>query len=304
MPPSAVRRQPTGSGTPWWGLVSATAAPVLLIGGWTAAAARQSSAFDPVVETISALAARGADDRWLMTTALAGLGVCHLTTALALRAAATPGRVVLGVGGAATLLVAAFPLPAMDGHSPAHTAAAGTAFVALAVWPLVARRDGGGPVLGTGATIAGGVVLLGLVGWFFAQLLTDGPRVGLSERVAAGAQALWPMVAAWSSRRMPVKTIRWGVIGSGGIAATFVEDLRLLTDDAAEVVAVGSRSRSSAEAFAGEHGIARAHPSYADLVADDEVDAVYVSTIHPTHHDAACSPSRPGRQCWSRSRSP
>lgn len=84
-----------------------------------------------------------------------------------------------------------------------------------------------------------------------------------------------------------VKTIRWGVIGSGGIAATFVEDLRLLTDDAAEVVAVGSRSRSSAESFAGEHGIARAHPSYADLVADDEVDAVYVSTIHPTHHDAA-----------------
>lgn len=201
MPPSAVSRQPTGSGTPWWGLVSATAAPVLLIGGWTAAAARQSSPFDPVVETISALAARGADDRWLMTTALAGLGVCHLTTALALRAAATPGRVVLGVGGAATLLVAAFPLPAMDGHSPAHTAAAGTAFVALAVWPLVARRDGGGPVLGTAATIAGGVVLLGLVGWFFAQLLTDGPRVGLSERVAAGAQALWPMVAAWSSRR-------------------------------------------------------------------------------------------------------
>ena len=65
--------------------------------------------------------------------------------------------------------------------------------------------------LALGAALAGlvastavlmGCMALGLVGWFFAQLLTDGPRVGLSERVAAGAQALWPMVAAWSSRRI------------------------------------------------------------------------------------------------------
>ena len=49
------------------GCVSSAAAPVLLIGGWTVAAGRQRGGFDPVVETISALAAHGADDRWLMT---------------------------------------------------------------------------------------------------------------------------------------------------------------------------------------------------------------------------------------------
>jgi hypothetical membrane protein len=141
--------------TPWWGLVSSVAAPVLLIGGWTVAAGRQRGGFDPVVETISALAAHGADDRWLMTTALAGLGACHVTTALALRSAASPGRVLLALGGVATLLVA-----------------------------------------------AAGAVLLGLVGWFFVELVADTYRVGLSERVAAGAQSLWPLAAALGARRL------------------------------------------------------------------------------------------------------
>jgi hypothetical membrane protein len=187
---------------PWWGIVSASAAPVLLIGGWTVAAARQRGGFDPVVETISALAAHGADDRWLMTTALAGLGACHLTTALALRYAATPGRVVLGLGGVATVLVAAFPQPADGGGSAAHTAAAGVAFVALGGWPLLSGRSGSGawPVR-PGTSVAAGAVLLVLVGWFFTELVADSDRVGLSERAAAGAQAVWPLLVAWGSRR-------------------------------------------------------------------------------------------------------
>ncbi len=82
-----------------------------------------------------------------------------------------------------------------------------------------------------------------------------------------------------------MSSIRWGVIGTGGIASAFVADLRLLPD--AEVVAVGSRQAPSAEAFAREHDVPKAHPSYAELVADEDVDVVYVSTIHPSHHDAA-----------------
>ncbi|OII39729.1 oxidoreductase [Curtobacterium sp. MMLR14_010] len=79
-------------------------------------------------------------------------------------------------------------------------------------------------------------------------------------------------------------TVRWGVIGTGGIARTFVGDCT-----AAGVVftAVGSRTQESAESFAAEYGIARAHGSYADLVADDEVDAVYVATPHSRHAEDA-----------------
>ena len=80
-------------------------------------------------------------------------------------------------------------------------------------------------------------------------------------------------------------TFRWGVIGTGFIADTFVRDLALLPDHA--VVAVGSRSREAADTFADRHAIPHRHASYADLVADPEVDAVYVATPHPGHHDAA-----------------
>lgn len=185
----------------WWGLVSSAAAPVLLIGGWTAAAAQQQGGFDPVVETISALAAYGADERWLMTAALTGLGLCHLTTAAALRGAAPVGRVALAAGGVATVLVAVFPLPADESGSMEHTVVAGTAFLALAVWPAGAwRRAAAGPLRPT-VSLAAAAALLGLVGWFGAELSADGDRVGLAERVAAGAQSLWPLAAVWGSRR-------------------------------------------------------------------------------------------------------
>jgi len=53
------------------------------------------------------------------------------------------------------------------------------------------------------------------------------------------------------------------------------------------VVAVGSRRQESANEFAREHSIARAYPSYDQLVSDAGVDVVYVATPHPGHHDAA-----------------
>jgi Protein of unknown function (DUF998) len=199
---------------PWWGVLSAAAAPVLLIGGWTVAASRQRGRFDPVVETISALAARGATDRAIMTAALTGLGVCHLVTALSLRPAATAGRVVLGAGGLATLLVAAFPLPADDSGSTPHGLAAGTAFVALAVWPALAVRrsplarrfvtytDGtAGSPFRPGVAVPAAAVLVGLLTWFGAELAADRGLVGLSERAAAGAQAIWPLATVVLIRR-------------------------------------------------------------------------------------------------------
>ena len=188
---------------PAWGVVSSLAAPVLLIGGWTLAARLQPAAFDPVVDTISALAARDAVDRWVMTAALYGVGACHFVTALALRPAARPGRVLLGVAGLATAAVALFPLPEGDGSSAAHTVAAGLSFGALAVWPALAARAHGPGALRRRVAVPAAVALLGLVGWFVVELAADSGRVGLSERVAAGAQALWPLVTMLSLRRRP-----------------------------------------------------------------------------------------------------
>ena len=60
----------------------------------------------------------------------------------------------------------------------------------------------------------------------------------------------------------------------------FGDDLRQLAD--AEVVAVGSRSQSGADAFADRFGIPRRHGSYAELAGDPEVDVVYVAVPHPS----------------------
>jgi hypothetical membrane protein len=191
---------------PWWTLVSSVAAPVLLIGGWTVAAAVQPTPFDGGVRTISELAAQGTPYRWLMTGALVGVGLSHLVTALGLAPAATPGRLVHGLGGLATLLVAVFPLPAGDGSSPAHTTAAALSFVALAVWPAFAwvRPRSPGPAvaayLGPRVSAAATSALLLALAWFFAELVANSQRVGLAERAAAGAQALWPLAVVLSLR--------------------------------------------------------------------------------------------------------
>ena len=76
--------------------------------------------------------------------------------------------------------------------------------------------------------------------------------------------------------------LRWGVIGTGGIAHSFVEALR--STPTARVTAVGSRTLERAEEFADAWNIPRRHGDYADLAADPEVDAVYVATPHPWHH--------------------
>jgi predicted dehydrogenase len=81
------------------------------------------------------------------------------------------------------------------------------------------------------------------------------------------------------------RPIRWGILATGGIAATFTEALRTMPD--AEVVAVGSRSPAGAKAFAERYGIPRAYGSWADLAADDSVDVVYVATPHSAHRAAA-----------------
>jgi predicted dehydrogenase len=86
---------------------------------------------------------------------------------------------------------------------------------------------------------------------------------------------------AESRRPGPSRTTRWGILGTGWIASEFASDLTLLDD--AELVAVGSRSQQSADSFGDRFAVERRYPTYADLVADPAVDAVYVASPHPMH---------------------
>src|SRR5690554_1911223 len=79
-------------------------------------------------------------------------------------------------------------------------------------------------------------------------------------------------------------SLRWGILGPGSIARAQTRDLLA---NGFTVTAVGSRRLDSAQAFAAEFGIPAAHGSYAELVADPEVDVVYIATPHPFHVSAA-----------------
>lgn len=75
--------------------------------------------------------------------------------------------------------------------------------------------------------------------------------------------------------------IRWGILGTGFIAGLQTQDL---LENGFTVQAVGSRSLDSSKSFAGRHGIPAAHGSYEELVADPDVDVIYIATPHPMHH--------------------
>ena len=193
---------------PTWALLSSGSAPVVLIGGWLIAAHLEGPAYDPVTQTISVLAAYGARGFWVMTSALAALGVCHLCTALGLRPAALPGRLALGAGGITAVVVALLPPPS-SGGSLSHGTVAGIGFALLAVWPVLAAHRsatapwGLRPVPAFTAT----AVMLGSAAWFMIEMEQDG-AAGVAERLVTAVQSVWPFVVVasclWHRHRRPV----------------------------------------------------------------------------------------------------
>jgi predicted dehydrogenase len=79
--------------------------------------------------------------------------------------------------------------------------------------------------------------------------------------------------------------IRWGFLGCGHIAHSFVKALLSLPE--AQAIAAAAQTPGKAEAFARQYGIPRAYTSYEQLAADPEVDIVYVATTHNFHYENA-----------------
>ncbi|MBN1577258.1 MAG: Gfo/Idh/MocA family oxidoreductase [Chitinispirillaceae bacterium] len=77
----------------------------------------------------------------------------------------------------------------------------------------------------------------------------------------------------------------WGILGAGGVAGKFVNDLKLLPN--ANPYAVGSKSAERAATFAASHGIKKSYGSYEALASDPAVDIVYIATRHNGHYPAS-----------------
>ena len=80
-----------------------------------------------------------------------------------------------------------------------------------------------------------------------------------------------------------MQTVRWGILSTGYIANLFAEGLTAVDD--AELMAVGSRARSSADAFGERWRVPHRHDSYEALAHDPEADVIYIGTPHPYHYE-------------------
>lgn len=91
----------------------------------------------------------------------------------------------------------------------------------------------------------------------------------------------------------PVAPLRWGILSTGRIAGVFAQGVA--ASASGRVVAVGSRAPEPAQKFAAAHGIARVHGSYEALLADPEVEAVYIATPHPQHAEWVVKAAEAGK---------
>jgi len=90
-----------------------------------------------------------------------------------------------------------------------------------------------------------------------------------------------------------VKTIRWGVVGTGGIANSMAHMIKLA--DASELGAVSSRRMESAQEFADEHGVPNSYDSWQEMIASNNVDAIYVATPTSVREEICIAAANDGK---------
>jgi len=95
-----------------------------------------------------------------------------------------------------------------------------------------------------------------------------------------------------------MKNLKWGILAAGRIAGRFANGLSTIPDQAT-ALAVGSRDLEKAKKFADEHKIPRAYGSYEQLLADPDVDAVYIATPNSLHAEWSIKAARAGKHILS-----
>jgi hypothetical membrane protein len=180
-----------------------------MVVGWSVAAGLQPRSFDPVAEPVSALAAVGAADRWVMSLTFVVVGICVFVTGLALRPARPMGRLILMAGAVGGMLVAANPEHPGTSLPVPHMVCAAVGCAGVVAWPAAAWRRGPSVPWGLRPAVSAGavVMLMLLVAWFGVELITGGGLAGLAERGFGAALALWPLAVVGSCRHAARKTL-------------------------------------------------------------------------------------------------
>ena len=87
--------------------------------------------------------------------------------------------------------------------------------------------------------------------------------------------------------------LTWGILGTGTIAGTFAKGLQ--ASETGKLLAVGSRTQEAANTFGERWNISHRHGSYEALLANKDVQAIYISTPHPMHAEWAIKAAEAGK---------
>lgn len=176
-------------------LYAGIAGPAAFIGAW-ATGSFLKDGYSPVRDTISRLAEPGSSTRVLMTAGFVGFGVFMTAYAREVgRALDSPGAAAaVGTTALATLAVAAFPVTAGGGTTSdtVHYLAAGTAYVANAIAPLVAARHLRNGPARAGSAAAGVAVAAALIG----SIVAPDEVTGLLQRTGLTLYDAWSVALA------------------------------------------------------------------------------------------------------------
>ena len=90
-----------------------------------------------------------------------------------------------------------------------------------------------------------------------------------------------------------VKTLRWGIVGTGGIANSMAGMIKMA--DASEIGAVSSRRMQTAQEFANDHDVPNAFDSWQEMIDSDVVDAIYVATPTSVREEICIAAAQGGK---------
>lgn len=189
-----------GCRTAGWTLVTAAAAPAVLVGAAILARAVVTTSYDPLSETLSVLAGRGGG-QGIMTAGFMVSAACQLATAMGLRVVRLSARIALAIAGCCGLIVAAFPVT-VSANETTHLLAAACGLIALALVPILSMSSASTTplVCRPRCALAATLVLCALVLWVYYEA-KHGVFLGLAERLTAVTELAWPLVVVVFARR-------------------------------------------------------------------------------------------------------
>ena len=183
-------------------LVLAVVGPVQSVLGWSLSAALWPG-YDPVVQTISELASPESPVRYLQSSFFILGALIDIVVALRFTVLAKPARVLIFLGGLATIGLTIFPTP-LVGVSEPHRVFATISFVIFSIWPVFGMRLGREwppivrPLASIVATLVLGAIAIGFLAiWTNPEIQT----AGFWERAVTTSQAIYPALVIFLSWR-------------------------------------------------------------------------------------------------------